>query len=250
MLSYAGYAARTGPRSTPTVNKSGRQVISAPGVYSGWNVVNGFIDIQSNGGPVILEDFIVDARGTNTPGSVWVHNGFSSTVEIRYGRVIGAGNVGSTSVVTGANGYLHNVEMSNSEDGIRTSSGARIHANWVHSLYMGAGSHNDALQLIGTEHGVDISQNRFDAPYRNQNAAVFIKADVGTIDQIDVHNNYIYGGGYSVYVYDSVFQTTNVSLDFNVFIRGSAHYGELVTLGSGLVSKVGNTWDDGTLIWG
>jgi hypothetical protein len=250
MLAFANYSNSTGPRFTPTINKTGRQIISAPGVYSGWNVTAGNIDIQSNGGTVILEDFIVDARGTTAAGPVWVRNGFTSQVEIRYGRVIGAGNVGSTAVVTGVNGYVHNVDMSNSEDGIRPFTGSRVQANWIHGLYAGVGSHNDTLQLIGTESNVDISQNRFDAPYKQQNAAVFIKADVGNIDRINVHNNYIYGGGYSVYVYDSAYKTTNVQLDNNVFIRGSANYSQLVTQGPGLVSKVGNKWDDGSLIWG
>ncbi|MEP7054473.1 MAG: hypothetical protein ABI912_04425 [Actinomycetota bacterium] len=249
-IPYANYPTITGPRFTPTINKTGRQIISAPGTYSGWNVTAGNIDIQSNGGLVILEDFIVDARGTTAAGPVWVRNGFTSPVEIRYGRVVGAGNVGSTAVVTGVNGYVHNVDLSNSEDGFRPFTGSKIQANWVHSLYVGVGSHNDTLQLIGTEHDVDISQNRFDAPYRAENAAVFIKADVGNIDRINVHNNYMYGGGYSVYVYDALYKTTNVNLDYNVFVRGSCNYSQLVTLGTGLVSKVGNTWDDGSLIWG
>ena len=161
MLPYATYPQTTGPRIAPTINKTGRQLITKPGIYSGWNVTAGNIDIQSNGGAVILENFIVDARGTTSGGPIWVRGGYTSAVEVRYGRVIGAANVSSTCVnMLQPGGWAHHLDISNCEDGARVGKGTMFEANWIHGLFMGAASHNDGIQLQGTESDVEIRQNR------------------------------------------------------------------------------------------
>ncbi|MEP7054352.1 MAG: hypothetical protein ABI912_03815 [Actinomycetota bacterium] len=172
MQPYANFPATTGPRVAPTVNKTGRVIISQPGTYSGWNITAGNIDIQSNGGAVILQDFVVDSRGTTAGGPIWTRGGFTSPVEVRYGRIIGAGNVGSTCVnMLQPFGWAHNLDLSNCEDGFRAGHNTVIEANWVHGLYMGTASHNDGIQLQGTEQDVEIRLNRIDGRFRGQTSA-------------------------------------------------------------------------------
>lgn len=257
MPAYASYPQTTGPRTTPTVMKTGRQVITAPGTYSGWHVTAGNIDIQCPSGTVILEDFIVDARGTTAAGPIWVRGGFAAKVEVRYGTVIGAANQGSTGVnMLTPYGWAHHLDISNTEDGFRCGHNTLIEYNYVHDLFMSPLSHNDGLQLQGTEQDVEIRYNRIDGRLKGQTSAILIKCDTGDIARINVHHNYLGGGAYTVYVYDAnAFHTTAVQLDNNVFMRNTALYAQLATLpnpspASQISSKTGNRWDDGTLIWG
>lgn len=255
---YAAFPASVGPRVTPTVQKpAGRLLITAAGTYTGWHCTACYLDIQVPSGTVVLEDFSIDARGTTSGGPIWVRAGYNAAVEVRYGTIIGAGNLSSTCVnMLRPGGWAHHLDVSNCEDGFRAGVNVKIEHNWVHGLATVALAHNDCLQLQGTETGVEIAYNRFDAPYKSPNASLFVKADTGNIDNVFAHHNYFYGGGYSVYVYDNgAFKSTNVRLDNNVWIRGSYTYNNLVTSPAlspptQITSKVGNVYDDGTLIWG
>lgn len=256
---YASFPSTVGPRITPTVQKpAGRILITAPGTYTGWKMDAGsWLDIQVPSGTVILEDFILDARGTTAGGPIWVRAGYNAAVEVRYGRIIGAGNLSSTCVnMLRPLGHAHHLDISGCEDGFRAGQGTLIDHNWVHGLAQVPLAHNDCLQLQGTESNVEIAYNRFDAPYKSPNSSLFIKSDTGNITGVFAHHNYFYGGGYSVYVYDNgIYKTTGVRLDNNVWIRGSYTYNNLATSPAlspptQITSKVGNVYDDGSLIWG
>ncbi|MEP7055378.1 MAG: hypothetical protein ABI912_09040, partial [Actinomycetota bacterium] len=128
---------------------------------------------------------------------------------------------------------------------------------WIHDLITANGGHVDAIQLVGGREGnTEIAYCRLEGPFRGQTSAIIIKADLGNIDGVNVHDNYLSGGSYTVYAFSTAtWVTKNVRIDRNVFIRGSSLYGTLLTSpapspAAQIISKSGNTWDDGSLIWG
>lgn len=97
--------------------------------------------------------------------------------------------------------------------------------NYVFDMYSVGSPHYDAIQIDGGNKNGIVRHNSFINHY-GQTAAVMIDNYFGPIDNIKVDNNFLYGGGYTVYC-DGQFSggtISNVSFTNNVF-GGSPQYG-------------------------
>ncbi len=112
---------------------------------------------------------------------------------------------------TGANAVgvkiIHN-DISGNGDGLQPDGdGWIITDNWIHNLSGDNGNHSDGIQIF-TGTGISIARNRIEAITNGiPNSGIFTQGD--TIGAVSVDNNFIDGGGYSLYMQDGKMAVTN-----------------------------------------
>jgi hypothetical protein len=129
-------------------------------------------------------------------------------------------------------------------DGLKSDGNSVVEDSWLHDLGMTPGAHADGIQIgIGTD--FFIRGNFFDMPAetpgRESNAAVFVKADFGPIDNVLVENNWMNGGNFTVYVLKEAFSTINATIRHN-YLGPDYLYG--VSMLDPNVVWVDNVWAD------
>lgn len=120
-------------------------------------------------------------------------------LEIGHPDVVGERGIGGDNVTAR---YL---DIHSVEDGIKIGSNVLYDNVTVHDLdSTRADPHADAVQADGGQDNAVIMNSSLDStgPLGNGNAAVLIKSDLGTLDNITITNSYLNGGNYTVFVRD------------------------------------------------
>ena len=92
---------------------------------------------------------------------------------------------------------LQRVDIHGFGDGPRTNGDVLIQDSYIHDLFSRAGDHNDGVQI--TQGGnVTLQHNRIENPW-GQTSAIMIGADQGNINGVNVIDNILAGGGYTLY---------------------------------------------------
>ena len=233
-------ASTTGWRHTGvTLSSSGPITVTTPGT-----VIDG-LDIS--GIVVIKADNVTVQRSRVTSGSYFpirVSPGFSNVRFIDL-EVIGVQNA-TTRCDVGINGgnFIQRVDVSNCADLLHPSPNSTIVDSYLHDPWHSPTTHNDGVQLFAGSHFV--VQHNTILMGHVENAAIFVKADFGDIDDVTIAGNFLDGGSFTVFGGDvGTNLVTNVVVTGNLF-GTSALYGQLLTQSmTGPVTKSGNQSTDG-----
>jgi hypothetical protein len=186
-------AANTGVPSGTSLKSSGSLTITKAGTVIDGYDVNGVISIQADN---------VTVQNTRVRGVGWwsidVDEG-STGVVIKNCDIDGQGTSGreNSMGVMGPATVLRN-DISGVENGVTPGSGSLIQDNYIHDLGAPGDPHYDSIQIDGSRSNITILHNTV-LNQHNQTAAVMIDNYFGPIRNINVENNYLGGGGYTVY---------------------------------------------------
>ncbi len=111
---------------------------------------------------------------------------------------VGANNSGNNGVAGGSTTVLR-CNIYNVENGISPqSNGWLIQDNYIHSLLASGSPHYDGIQVDGGMSNIDIEHNTVINDY-GQTSAVMLDNYFGPLSNVTVNNNYLKGGGYTIY---------------------------------------------------
>ena len=174
--------------------------------------------IQGNATGVTIENCTINGIGTNNAGSngIWDFGG-------------------------GSNTFLRN-NVFNVENGIVPGNNDLVQDNYIHDLNASGSPHYDGIQIDGPENNITIEHNTV----INQNgwtSAVMIVDDIGSVSNINVDNNLLIGGGFTVYDDARTAGNTITNVSFTNNHMGGGQFGDTDFLNSNPV-YTGNV-DDG-----
>ncbi|WP_337974825.1 right-handed parallel beta-helix repeat-containing protein [Cellulomonas sp. NTE-D12] len=135
-------------------------------------------------------------------------------------------------------------------DGVKLGSSTTLQDSWIHDLTPAAGAHSDGGQMQSGVTNLVVRHNTIDMTSTNgANSALFLAPDLGpsTAGPVLVENNYLAGGGFTLYVVDGAngtYYVGNITVRNNVF--GDSGYGpDNVNVP---VTWSGNTLVNGTVV--
>jgi hypothetical protein len=111
----------------------------------------------------------------------------------------GANNAGSTGIF--GSGTFNGNNIYNVENGIAVTQGSTstlIENNYIHNLLASGSPHYDGIQIDGGLSGVTIEHNTVINPF-GQTSAIMLDNYFGALSNINVTNNLLEGGGYTIY---------------------------------------------------
>ena len=111
------------------------------------------------------------------------------------------------------------------ENGLVPDSGSLLQNNYVHDLAAPGDAHYDGIQIDGGQSNITIEHNTI-INNHDQTSAVMIDDGFGPITNIVAQDNYLAGGGYTVYV-DGQFNNgaiTGVAFRNNLLTKGTFGY--------------------------
>ncbi len=177
------------------------------------------------------------------PYQVRVYDGFTGTV-VEDSELIGTSN-GCSAGISMSDYTARRVDVHGCKDGLKVGSNVTIVDSWIHDQRKFEGTHNDGIQCVGGRNIV-IRGNRIEGPFRQSTSATLFQTNIGPVDNVLVENNYLSGGGFTVYLTDKGNGNgapTNAVVKNNTFERNSYQYGPFRTDGNPQIS--GNVWDNG-----
>lgn len=199
----------TGVPAGTHLRPSGSLVVSQPGTF-----VRG-LDIA---GCVVVLAANVTIEQTRITGScVNLVENHSIGLVVRRTELIGVGQAANGQAI----GYDHYqavaVNIHGTGDGLRANGDVLIQDSWIHDLQECAQCHNDGVQ-ISQGRGIVVRHNRIENSLA-QTSALLVKADQGDISGLDIADNILDGGGYTVYLLNARYVVTNVRFRGNAFGR-------------------------------
>lgn len=114
-------------------------------------------------------------------------------------------------------------------DGVKLGSSTTLQDSWIHDLTPAAGAHSDGGQMQSGVTNLVVRHNTIDMSSTNgANSALFLAPDLGpsTAGPVLVENNFLAGGGFTLYVVDGAngtYYVGNITVRNNVF--GDSGYG-------------------------
>jgi hypothetical protein len=213
-------ATNTGLPAGVTLTPSGGLVVTQAGaVISGLNIT----------GQVSIEAPNVTIENCTITSSAWsvvsIADGITGTV-IQNCDIngVGSGNDGSTGI-NGQGQFLNN-DIYNVENGISVAgSNTTIQGNYIHDLNASGSPHYDGIQIDGGVSNVLISHNSV-INNHGQTSAVMIDNDFGAISNIQVSDNLLVGGGYTVYSDGRATSALITGVSFTNNHIGSGQFGD------------------------
>lgn len=211
--------ADTGVPAGTTLRASGSLTITTPGtVIDGYDIA-GTVAVRAND---------VTIRNSRIRGAAWwlveVSDGLTG-VTIDHCELDGRGSSGlENSMGVAGPATVRSSNIYAVENGITPGSGSVIEGNYIHDLLAPGDPHYDGIQIDGGLANITIQHNTIINPH-DQTSAVMIDNYFGAVDNITVSDNYLAGGGYTVYS-DGQFRSdpiTDVSFINNAMQRG--HWG-------------------------
>lgn len=172
--------------------------------------------------------------------TIYVGSGSATFDDVEIGHPDHIGQRG----IGGGNIVARNLDIHDVEDGIKIGTNVVYDRVRVHDLNSTSGSpHIDAVQADGGQSNAVIKNSVLDSrgPRGLGNAAVIIKSDLGSLNNITFENNYLNGGNYVIFVRDGGNgMPSNVAFRNNR-IGSNFKFGVLSTDGS--IGWQNNVWD-------
>jgi hypothetical protein len=182
----------TGVPASVTLKPSGSVVVSIRGAVVANLDVLGSVEINA------ADVTLMNSRMRNAGYDVIRIKAGISGVTIQDCEIDGVGtdNDGSNGI-HGSGTFLRN-NIKNVENGITLDGSATIRDNYIHDLRASGAPHYDGIQIDGGISNVAIIHNTV-VNLNGQTSAVMIDNYFGPISNIQVENNRLVGGGYTVY---------------------------------------------------
>lgn len=170
-------------------------------------------------------------------------------------------SVGGQALVSWTGYTMLRVNAHGSGDIIRAEGRSEVVDSWLHDPICKPGAsllcHNDVIQSTNATH-LRIIHNRLENQ-NSQTSCILLKADIGDISNVIVDNNFLNGGGYSVYWYDvkkadgTIFHVYNGQFTNNRFMRAptpgaywpkGGQFGPRAMNAATMPAWTNNTWVD------
>ena len=238
----SGYpnASNTGAKGTLTRRVGNLEITKAGTVLQ--NVeIQGQLTIRADN--VVMRNVKVVSNG-----DFWTVINYGKNLLIEDATLVGDADA-QASLGNTAGGWFtgHRINAYGAGDGVRMTTNSKMYDSYVHGLAKGSGIHNDAVDLWSARNSKLIHNTIENA--NGQTSVVMISeygSDANT--GVEVRNNYLAGGGFTVYggapdtarghvVVDNVFSTK--------FFPDGGYYGARAYW-----SSAGNTWSNNTWIDG
>ena len=147
-------------------------------------------------------------------------------------EINGTGTGDNSTGINGAGTFIRN-NIYNVENGINVTGSVTIKDNYIHDLKAASDPHYDGIQIDGGSSNSIISHNTVINAH-DQTSAVMMDNYFGGLSNTTVDNNYLVGGGYTVYL-DTRFNGGTVneaSIKISNNKIDSGHYGDFAFFGS------------------
>ncbi|MCO6049125.1 right-handed parallel beta-helix repeat-containing protein [Mesorhizobium sp. RP14(2022)] len=206
-------ASTTGVRPGTTLKTVDDLVVTTPGAVISGLEIHGTLRIEADN--VTIRDCKIVGDSYNSVQVVDGHSG--ATVE--YCDI-----VGGTNGIMGGGTFRYN-DISKNENGIVTGGPSLIEGNYIHDMSGGPEAHFDGIEINGG-HDITIRHNTVINDY-GQTSAIMIDNYFGPVDNVVVSDNYLAGGGYTIYSdgqFSSSNKITNVQITDNQLGSGSWGY--------------------------
>ena len=239
-------AATTGVPAGVTLTASGGLVINTPGVVIEGLAISGMVTINA--------DNVTLKNCTITSGSWAVVNITSgSTGVVVQDCEINGLNAEGVRGISGQGTFLRN-DIHNTEDGIYlTGSNTLIQDNYIHDLQSDwSGPHYDGIATDGGVSNITIRHNTIINSH-GQTSALMLSNYFGSVTNVVVDNNWLEGGGYTVYS-DGQFKNgtiSGVSFTNNYLVKGQYGYSSInnnTPVWEGNIQYTGQPVDTGGLL--
>lgn len=239
----AGYptSATTGvPAGIALEPRDGPITITEPGtVIDGWdidgNVVVAADDVTIRNTRVTSDDRYPITVGDGEDGAPVT--GFV----IEDSRIVG---VGACSAALGVRNFVaRRVHITGCEDGVKAAGDVVIEDSLIAGLNPAPEAHNDGLQISeGTS--IVVHHNSIFGPFQGATSAILVIPSIGDIDDVELTDNFLSGGSYSLYVYDDDEHTiAGVEVSGNILELGSQQFGPVADRRSGAVYSDNEVFD-------
>jgi hypothetical protein len=208
------------PAGVTLTNYNGPMTIRTPGAVIKNVIIDGQLTVDAAN--VTIRNCIIQSNDW------WGINGDRApNLTVESCKIIG-GNL-TNSGILGSGTFVGN-DISHVSIGIQLTDGAStVSSNYIHDLFYGNGApHYDGVVALGRQNHVVIEHNTIWGPNENGTADVFIDNDFGSVNDVIVRDNLMFGDpAYTVHVDQKAGQTgtiTDVVIENNYMERGAYGY--------------------------
>ncbi len=225
----------TGPKGTLTALNSGITADQNGQVIENLDI-DGCITVRANN--VIIRNVRVDCGGFY---AIRIDSDYVGTLieDVELINMKSAGVLGSDFILRRAN--IHD----SGSDAVKPYRNAVIERSWFHRLGTIEGSHSDGVQMV-LGGNVIIRENNIDMPHDlsgfTNSQCMIIQTNNGPIDNVQITNNWLNGGGYCIQINDKGNghgAPTNVTIANNIF-GPDCQFGTILVRGGGSNTVVEN----------
>ena len=179
-------AQSTGVRAGVTLRQVGDMTVTTPGAVISGLEIHGTLRIEADN--VTIRDCkIVNEGGWH---GILIPDGNTGAV-VEFCDIIGPVNG-----ISGTGTFRSN-DFSSTDNGINVYGPSLIVDNYIHDMDGGSDAHYDGIEINGGG-GTTIRHNTIINDH-SQTSAVMINNDFGAVPGIIIDNNYLAGGGYTIY---------------------------------------------------
>ena len=255
------------PAGTALKNVPG-QVSSGPGWA--WNKADGYLQVTGNGANltglrlsgtvnvsasnVTLKDLSITVGGDSSAG-----DSYGVTLDHTANVTIEDSNIQGTNTTTGRMGegikdvytdstgtQVLNNNIQKTDTAIQLYQGV-IKGNYIHNLGLIDGDHVNGITTNGDTKPLDIENNTILNKF-GQTDAIGLFQDSGIVANVTINNNYLAGGGYTIYGGDgSIGQSSNIKVTNNqistMYFPNGGQWGPVAYFDD---KGPGNTWTSNT----
>ncbi len=219
-------ASNTGVRPGTNLTSKGSYTVTTPGAVVQNLDISGTLTIKASN--VTVRNSRIRTGGNY---GVWFDQSVSGVV-LEDLTIIGTGAGCSAGVAPTGRWTARRLNVSGCEDGVKMHGNQRLEDSYIHSLRVGATTHNDAVQVTSGNNGV-IRNNNLIAPV--QNAAIMMSSNFGSVDNWTITGNRFAGGTYTVYVRNQGHgNPSRIQLTDNTWVTDSWLFGPTSIDGGGV----------------
>ena len=185
----------TGVPAGHALTPSGGMTITTDGTVIDGLDIDGCLRVRAN--DVTIRRTRITATATEC-GGIQLNVGYDhSGILIEDVEIDGLGDAPGEAIA-GAGYTARRVNIHGVGDGLRMDDNTVVEDSFIHSLVARNGAHNDGIQSTAGSN-ITIRGNRI-VNDNTQTSAILIKDDLGVIADVTIENNFLDGGGYTLYV--------------------------------------------------
>ena len=251
-----GYAERYIPSGFPNASNTG---IAGVGLteqdltdYTGTLTIttNGTVIEQKHiDGEILIQANNVTIRKCLITGGNWyqirAYFGYTGTL-IEDCTLRGVDDFGDTNKgIHGSNYTMRRCNSSNYVDDVSLGANCLLEDCYLHDPASFVGAHIDTLELYSGDNAI-IRHNTFLMKWQEATGAVNVTTDFGNIHNLTIENNFMSGGGYTLYLYERNNYTISATVKDNIVEKDSYAYGHLAAVGPPTATYTCNIFHDDT----